>query len=57
MKYYVVVEFPDVQYIMDAPGFDDNSYPIYDDYGIRDFGSGAYFVSVEWLESIGYIKK
>lgn len=49
---YIVVEWPDVQYLMDMEGFGDNSYLVNDEKGIEDFGSSAYFVDKEWYNSI-----
>ena len=48
MEEYVVIQWPDVQYLMDKEGFEENSYLVNDDRGIEDFGSSAYFVSEEW---------
>lgn len=49
---YIVIQWPDVQYLMDIPGFRDNSYLVNDDKGLKDFGSSAYFVSVDWLKDV-----
>lgn len=49
---YVVVSWPDSQALMDKEGFEDNSYLVNDEQGIEDFGSSAYFVDEEWLESL-----
>lgn len=49
---YEVVTWPDVQELMGLHGFEENSYLINDDKGVEDFGSSAYFVSVEWLEEL-----
>ena len=48
MEEYVVIQWPDVQYLMDKEGFEENSYLVNDDRGIEDFGSSAYFVNEEW---------
>ena len=43
---YILVEWPDVQYLMDKEGFKENS-------SLADgekFGSSAYFVSEEWYD-------
>ena len=47
---FIVVTFPDVQHLMDIPGFEDNSYLINDEKGIETYGSSAYFVSEEWYK-------
>ena len=50
---YVVIGWPDIQQYMDIPGFEENSYLVNDEKGMEDFGSSAYFVDEDWLESIG----
>lgn len=49
---YIVIQWPEIQEYMDLKGFRDNSYLINDEKGMDDFGSSAYFVNKEWLESI-----
>lgn len=49
---YKVVQWPDIQELMDKPGFEDNSYLINDDKGLDDFGSSAYFINLQWLEEL-----
>ena len=53
MDYYVVVTWPDIQALMDEPGFRKNSSLINDDIGLETYGSSAYYVDKEWLESVG----
>lgn len=43
---YILVEWPDVQYLMDKEGFKENS-SLADE---EKFGSSAYFVSEEWYD-------
>lgn len=52
MSKYVVVCWPDSQALMDKEGFEENSYLVNDEQGIEDFGSSAYFVDEEWLDSL-----
>lgn len=52
MTDYTVVTWPDIQYYMSEPGFDDNSFLINDEEGIEKFGSSAYFVDTAWLKKI-----
>lgn len=54
--FYTVVMWPEVQGLMEIDGFRENSYLINDDKGISEFGSSAYFVDVDWLESIERIE-
>lgn len=49
---YVAMPFPEVQNLFKQEGFDDNSYLINDEKGIKDFGPCAYFVKKEWLNKI-----
>jgi hypothetical protein len=50
MNNYIVVGWPDIQYLFDKEGFKENSYLINDEQGLEDFGSSAYFVNVDWLK-------
>lgn len=50
MASYTVITWPDIQYYMSEPGFDENSYLINDEEGIEKFGSSAYFVNTVWLK-------
>ena len=49
---YQVIQWPEIQELMDLPGFSENSFLINDPLGLNDFGSSAYFVSKNWLDSI-----
>ena len=49
MEKYIVVTWPDIQYLMDKEGFEDNAFLINDDKGLDRFGSSAYFVEESWL--------
>lgn len=52
MDTYVVVTLPDIQELMDKPGFEQNAYLISSENGIDDFGLSAYFVNCNWLLSV-----
>jgi hypothetical protein len=52
MGKYVVVTWPNSQELMDKEGFAENSYLVNDEQGLEDFGSSAYFVDEEWLDSV-----
>ena len=52
MKLYTPIEWPDVQELMVYPEFNENAYLIDDENGIKEFGSSAYFVNVQWLTKI-----
>ena len=49
---YIAIPFPEVQDLFGKEGFDDNSYLINDEKGIKDFGPCAYFVKKEWLNKV-----
>lgn len=48
MKEYIVLLFDEAQVLQDKEGFDNNAYLIEDEKGLKEFGSGAYFVNKEW---------
>lgn len=50
MKEYIVLLWDEVQPLQDKEGFDSNSYLIENEKGLKDFGSGAYFVGKDWYE-------
>lgn len=52
MSNYVIVCWPESQRLFSEEGFEENSYLINDEQGIDDFGSSAYFVDEEWLNSL-----
>ena len=45
---YVLVEWPDIQDIMDEEGFEENSSLA----DCEQFGSSAYFVDEDWLNEV-----
>lgn len=49
---YTVITWPDIQELMDKKGFEEHSYLVNDEKGIKEFGSSAYFVDIEWLEEL-----
>lgn len=38
--------------LKEVPGFEDNSYPIEDEFGLSSFGRDSYFISVNWFNSV-----
>lgn len=50
MELYKIIQWPEVQDLMDKDGFSDNAYFINDEQGISEYGSSAYFVNQEWLD-------
>lgn len=55
MDNYEIIGWPEIQYIMDEPGFRENSalIDINENIGI---GSSTYLVSKGWLKEINYIE-
>lgn len=50
MDKYIVIQWPEIQDIMELEGFRDNSYLINDEKGLKEYGSSAYFVNTKWLD-------
>lgn len=46
---FVIVEWPESQYLMDLPGFKENCCLVNDDSFVEEYGYSAYFVDKEWL--------
>lgn len=53
MEHFIAITWPDVQVLLDEPGFEENSSLINDDVGLDTYGNSAYYVNVEWLDQIG----
>lgn len=49
---YFIETWPDVQYLMECEGFDENCFLINDEIGYEEFGPAAYFVNLKWYENI-----
>lgn len=47
--FYTVITWPRTQELMLEDGFEDHSYLVSDNKGIKDFGPSAYFVDIDWL--------
>lgn len=50
MALYEIIQWPEIQALMEKEGFQDNAYLINDEQGISEYGSSAYFVNKEWLD-------
>jgi hypothetical protein len=55
MDTYTVIQWPEIQDIMELEGFRENSHLINDERGLELYGSSAYFVNTEWLDN--FLKK
>lgn len=49
---YIVIQWPEIQELMDKEGFKEHSFLVNDPLGLDTFGSSAYFVNEEWLKTI-----
>lgn len=49
---YEIVCWPDIQFLLNIDGFEENAYLINDDKGMQEFGSSAYFVNSDWLNRV-----
>lgn len=49
---YIIIDWPEIQYYMDKPGFEENAFLINDEKGLEKFGSSAYFINKEWVDSL-----
>ena len=49
MALYEIIQWPEIQALMEKEGFQDNAYLINDEQGLSEYGSSAYFVNKEWL--------
>ena len=46
---YVIVQFPEIQFLMERDGFNENCCLINDEYFFSLYGNSAYFVNENWL--------
>lgn len=51
---FVVIQWPEIQCLMDEPDFDINVSLANDEWTIEKYGSSAYFVNKQWLNKIQY---
>ena len=49
---FIIVQWPEVQELMDREGFDTNACLANDEWTLEKYGSSAYFVNKAWLNSI-----
>lgn len=50
---FEVIRWPEVQDLMEEPGFRENSSLVSDDPLYSEYGDQSYFVRKSWLESLG----
>ena len=49
---FIIVQWPEVQELMDEEGFDTNACLANDEWTLEKYGSQAYFVNKKWLNSL-----
>lgn len=49
---FIVITFPEVQLLMDYPGFEDNCCLVNDEPFLTEYGSSAFFVRQSWLKEM-----
>jgi hypothetical protein len=49
---YIVIEWPESQYLMNTYGYEHHSSLINDEEGINKHGSSAYFVEKHWWDEV-----
>ena len=49
---FVVIQWPEIQDLMDKEGFDTNASLANDEWCLKEYGSSAYFVNKQWLSKV-----
>ena len=49
---YIVIQWPEIQELMNKERFKENSFLVNDPLGLDEFGSSAYFVNEGWLNTV-----
>lgn len=49
---FIIIPWPEVQELMPLPGFDINASLATDEWTMSKYGSSAYFVNKQWLNSL-----
>lgn len=52
MTTYILETWPDVQYYMDEPDFNEHACLADDEYFVKKYGNSAYFIEKEWAEKV-----
>lgn len=50
MDEYEVIGWPEIQDLMDLPGFSKNARLINGEQGLEEYGSSAYIVAINWIK-------
>lgn len=49
---YIIIEWPEVQELMDKEGFESNAHPVTTEEFLTNFGGSSYFVNESWLHEL-----
>lgn len=49
---FILIPWPEIQAFMEIPGFDINACLANDEWAIEKYGSSAYFVNKNWLNTL-----
>ena len=49
---FVIIQWPEIQYLMDKEGFNTNASLANDEWSLEKYGSSAYFVNKQWLSKV-----
>jgi hypothetical protein len=49
---FVIIQWPEIQDLMDKEGFDTNASLANDEWCLEEYGSSAYFVNKQWLSKV-----
>jgi hypothetical protein len=49
---FVIIQWPEIQDLMDKEGFDTNASLANDEWCLKKYGSSAYFVNKQWLSKV-----
>ena len=52
MDTFIVIQWPDIEALMEMPDFNDNAYLINDEPFLTNYGSSAYFINEEWFNHL-----
>lgn len=51
---FVIIQWPEVQCLMEEPGFETNASLANDEWTLDKYGDQAYFVNKKWLNELQY---
>lgn len=51
---FVIIQWPEVQCLMEEEGFQENSILVNDDWALDKYGDQSYLINKQWLNKIQY---